>query len=526
MSEEVSPESLLSLPRSIRDPIHGTIHLSNEEVGIIDHPLFRRLHSIKQNGLLYLVFPSSTHTRFEHSLGVLHVADEAFRSLLRNSYVAEDKQVSAVETVEDAENGQAVAFHQLDRTLLSDLLRIVRLAALAHDLGHGPFSHHFDSFAPKRKEVADAIETGFAETSYSISPLAEKIRGSDENGGRVEHEEMSCFFFAHIWKSLCDNSEAPDGEKFTSDEVPSLVTAVILGMPELIRADHTLRRFIPLLNDLVASGPVDADRMDYLERDSRSAGVTYGFYDRERLLKSFLVYKERPEGEDHTSDTLRLGIKQSGLRAVENFVQARFELFVQIYYHKTNRATQLMLSEIAKIADEGDVSVTDLGDRSENIPGLYCDLTDERFLRILMGEDEKYLLPETEGAEKIERIAKRISQRNLWKRVYEGSPGTTCCIFEHLIKEHGSDELYRDEVLAKATKDLDKGARLLIRADSNRYEAVEHTDWLAESPMMQALADEEDDIARIYFKRSDADVRKEMRNKARSFAHKLNRAGR
>jgi hypothetical protein len=213
---------------------------------------------------------------------------------------------------------------------------------------------------------------------------------------------------------------------------------------------------------------------------------------------------------------------------VENFVQARFELFVQIYYHKTNRATQLMLSEIAKIADEGDVSVTDLGDRSENIPGLYCDLTDERFLRILMGEDEKYLLPETEGAEKIERIAKRISQRNLWKRVYEGSPGTTCCIFEHLIliKEHGSDELYRDEVLAKATKDLDKGARLLIRADSNRYEAVEHTDWLAESPMMQALADEEDDIARIYFKRSDADVRKKMRNKARSFAHKLNRAGR
>lgn len=523
----MSQARLLDLPRSIRDPVHGTIHLSDEEVEIIDQPLFRRLHRIKQNGLLYHVFPSSTHTRFEHSLGVLHVADSAFRSLLRNSYIASNKTVQAVkersekdEEGFEAEQGQAVAFHNLGDSYLEDLLRIARLAALVHDTGHGPFSHHFDPFAPRISEAISGIDKDVVPSSF-----INHLKSRDEE--RVEHEDMSCFFFAEIWSSLLDDNDLDieEGTHFKVEEVPSLVTAVILGKPQLVGGQHELYEHIPLLNDLIASAPVDVDRMDYLERDSRSAGVTYGLYDRERLLKSFLVY----EGSSNTSeefDALRLGIKRSGLRAVENFVQARFELFTQIYYHKTNRAIQLMLGRIAEIADDEDISVNELDGVPDYLPDLYCELSDERFLRILMQRDEGISLPTSmsqDAMEELTDLAEKVKRRDLWKRVHEGDPHTNCCVYQHLRDEY--DKLKKDEVSGRATKDLENGARLLIRAESDVYEAVEHTDWLEESPMMEALGNEEKKIARIYFTGDDSDIRHEVRKRARTLSHELNRAG-
>ncbi len=510
---------LLNLPRSIRDPIHGTIHLSNEEVALIDQPLFSRLHRIRQNGLLYLVFPSSTHTRFEHSLGVLHVADSAFRSLLRNSHIASDKPVPAVEEMSQAGHGQAVAFHKTEDSYLRDLLRVARLAALVHDAGHGPFSHHFDPFAPRISEVVDGLEEGLLPSSFTTH-LQER------EGERVEHEEMSCLFFAEMWRSLLDGDtvEVAEGSHFGVEELPSLVSAVILGEPELV-GDHDLHKYIPLLNDLIASAPVDVDRMDYLERDSRSAGVTYGLYDRERLLKSFLVYEGRSDTPEEF-DALRLGIKYSGLRAVENFVQARFELFTQIYYHKTNRATQLMLGRIATIADREDLSVKDLEGAPEKITDLYCKLSDERFLRILMQEDQEIGLPDSmsqAGMDELTGLAERISRRDLWKRIHEGDPRTNHCVYQNLEGEN--DHLVKDEVSGRATKDLEDGARLLLRTESDVYEAVGHTDWLDESPMMEALGNEEKKIARIYFTGDNSDIRHRSRKRARTLSHELNRAG-
>src|SRR5690606_26305854 len=107
---------------------------------------------------------------------------------------------------------------------------------------------------------------------------------------------------------------------------------------------------VPLMHDLIASAPADADRMDYVERDSRSTGVSYGLFDRGRVLKSLLCFADEQR-------TLRLGIKSSGFRAIENFIQARFELFVQVYYHKTNRAIELMLRKIGGIAERAGLTI-------------------------------------------------------------------------------------------------------------------------------------------------------------------------
>lgn len=517
----MADSGFLPLTRSIRDPIHGTIYLSDEEIHIIDHRLFRRLHRIKQNGLLYYVFPSATHSRFEHSLGVLHVAHTAFHSLIRNSQVAKEKTDPAVIDREDASAGQAIRFDKLGDGLLTDLLRITRLAALVHDLGHGPFSHTFDSFAPKRSSLIEAIEETELGIDSLISYLQKEDRKDKEKKGkdysRVDHEEMSCYLFAIIWKDISEREKL----KFHHDEIeeiPRLVAATILGDPDIANGTK-LAEHVRLLNDLVASAPVDADRMDYLERDSRSVGVTYGLYDRQRLMKSFLVYKsaeEAPNGESY----LRLGIKRSGLRAVENFVQARFELFVQIYYHKTNRAVSFMLDRIAKLADDAGLDVTQLH------PGLSLDelyevLSDERFFRILLDEDANLRF---DGIDDLVQIAKRIERRDLWKRIFEASKQENDLVYQELKESEGGDEIENDAIDPKATKGLGKGGRLLRRmGEKGVYQVDDEKEdgWLKASPMMNALKEEEEKISRIYFVGSDSHTKSELRKNARQISQDL-----
>ncbi|HET9960615.1 MAG TPA: hypothetical protein VFQ61_39360, partial [Polyangiaceae bacterium] len=303
------------------------MRLTDEELKVISSPVFQRLRRIKQNGLLSYVFPAATHTRFEHSVGVLFVVESMLQAIVANSIVANEKKELGTDSL------SAVDIRNY-RHNLAFLFRTARLAALCHDLGHGPFSHAFDKFAPRRENVAALLE---ADSAIVNKRLADAIRS--DTGKRVAHEWMSCVLFARLFEDLNGNVD---------DDTALVVAAAIHDSPELA-PDPSTRSLIPLIHDLIASAPADADRMDYVERDSRSCGVTYGLFDRDRVLKSFLCYAD--EGK------LRLGIKSSGFRAIENFVQARFQLFVQVYYHKTNRAIELMLGKIGKIAEERDLCV-------------------------------------------------------------------------------------------------------------------------------------------------------------------------
>src|SRR5262249_45767211 len=106
----------------IRDPIHGTMHLSREEVALIDSAAYQRLRMIKQLGLADLAFPGATHTRYAHGLGTMHIASRMFTQLARPYDLPDDT--------------------------LSRLRETVRLAALFHDLGHAPLSHTTEAFMP------------------------------------------------------------------------------------------------------------------------------------------------------------------------------------------------------------------------------------------------------------------------------------------------------------------------------------------------------------------------------------------
>lgn len=102
---------VLACPYELRDPIHGLIQLTEQEIQIINTSVFQRLRRIRQLAMADLVYPGALHTRFEHSLGTVHVAHRILGRL-----------------------------GMIER-MFDDTIRVVRLAALLHDVGHGPFSH-------------------------------------------------------------------------------------------------------------------------------------------------------------------------------------------------------------------------------------------------------------------------------------------------------------------------------------------------------------------------------------------------
>lgn len=489
-------------PHSILDPIHGLVRLTDVERAVVDHPLFRRLRYIKQNGLLCLVFPSATHTRFEHSIGALYVADAMVEQVWLNSLVARRK--GAVTPFDQASPGAALDLTEAPDSELWRLSTVARLAALVHDLGHGPLSHTFDSFAMYRRDLKALFGMGVAS---DLAPMYELLVswGSDGAAGsvkyeRVPHEVMSCVLFASLWSDLrAEAMKQPAAvEAFPASKVIEVAAAILGDGAQYVGRDF--RPWISLVHDIIASAPADADRMDYLERDSRSIGVTYGLFDRHRVLKSFLCYQNEHEGQP----TYRLGIKRSGIQALENLVQARFELYAQIYFHKTNAAVSAMLKEIARFA-RGErftfFSLTaDVAQAWADVASRYLDLSDEQFLRALRGMEQSY----GEVPENIQLIARQIHERRVWKRLYEGDEDGATFVRDALLATEGAtlggSGLAVDVSKPGATKDLDGGAAMLSRLDGGIYRVDASRNWYQSSLIIAALKKAVGNIGRVYLK--------------------------
>ncbi|MDE2573068.1 MAG: HD domain-containing protein, partial [bacterium] len=218
--------------KRIFDPIHGFIELAETEVALMDSAPFQRLRRLRQLGLAYLAFPSAEHSRFTHALGALAMGTRAIEALRAHSpaYFADE------------------ADYQEQR-------RLLRVALLLHDLGHGPFSHASEAVLGERHE---------ARTEEVL--MLPALRAGMERAGVNPRE--------------------------------------VLG---LIVADHPSA--YPVLRELVSGPNLDCDRMDYLQRDAYFTGVIGGRYDAAQLVASLRVLSV--EGEP------RLGIDGRGMVALE-----------------------------------------------------------------------------------------------------------------------------------------------------------------------------------------------------------------
>ncbi|MDT8978714.1 HD domain-containing protein [Paenibacillus sp. chi10] len=459
----------LQLVRSIIDPIHGVIKLTMDEMLVIEDPLFRRLHHVRQNSFLYKVFPSAKHTRFEHSIGVMNYAHKMLHSIIENGYIAYLRGDIA-EDVQSFEGGIGVNLGELlhnNGDALKETFIELRLAALLHDIGHGPLSHLFDAFAPNIEEFMEIMcsdELAGADKEFIdnmgivLFRFEEKQKKKGKSDVRIEHEHVSSYFAYKVLSKI-------DG--ISKEQIRNVLTIL---KPELELGTRKIKAFnrdvdvLPLLNDIVASAPIDCDRMDYLKRDSYFAGVPYGDYSESRVLKSMLAYVNN-EGD------LRLGLKQSGLHAVENFLQARYEMYVQVYGHKTNEACRAMLNFVA---EEKGLTYTSWSKKqltAKEFEELYISLSDEQFIDNLLSVLSR---------ERKDTL-QAVKDRDLWKRIYEfeefiDEKDKVTEISKHFAesfitmkKEFGEGEFreFRDERFP--LKDMDSGALLLEKSSRGYY---------------------------------------------------------
>ncbi len=249
---------------SLRDPVHGFVRADRLEAALVNSRPVQRLRFIHQLGLTYLVFPGAEHSRFSHVLGAMHLAGRVYDAL--------------------AAKGGGL----LDPAPDSAGRRLVRAAALLHDVGHAPFSHSAEDLFEQHRPRADDPPALFPAGG----------RGDlRRRGRRPGHRRRGA--------AAVGEAEGP--------------------------AERLLAQIV--------SGELDVDKMDYLLRDSLYCGVRYGIYDLDRLLDTLAPIQDPETG------AWGIGVEEGGVHAVEALVLARYYMFTQVYFNVTGKALELHLNE-------------------------------------------------------------------------------------------------------------------------------------------------------------------------------------
>lgn len=270
---------------TIRIPPQTSVVMTNRVRRLIDTPAMKRLTGISQLGMVSLVYPAATHNRFEHSLGVYQ---------------------QAISLVDQFERHDFFQHHVTARNVEAFLV-----AALLHDIGHWPFCHPIEDMKlaglPSHEQRARML--------LEQPPIASALA-----------EDWSCTP-GDVYGLLCP----PKKDSHESSSLPR---------PKLCDGE---RFFASCL-----SGPVDVDKMDYLQRDSLHAGVPYGrHFDADRLMGSMMVHPDRPA----------LAVGEKGKTAAEMMVFARYVMFSEVYWHRTVRsATAMLQRSVFLLRDEMDLA--------------------------------------------------------------------------------------------------------------------------------------------------------------------------
>ena len=262
----------------IRDPIHGSIEMTGDEVALIDAPWYQRLRNVMQLGFTVLAFPGGTHTRYTHGIGAMQVASRIFDALPTQRLPPEDR----------------ARFRQA-----------LRIAVLTHDIGHAPLSHASEAIMCQRGKLGLPAWTGDEKRRANHEDYTLKILLDSEFSRLIDDRFGEMGISPAAIASLVIGKNAPGEE-----------AAFVSGDTD----------WSPLLRQIVSS-ELDADRMDYLQRDSFYTGVSYGRFDLDWLATNLTVAER--DGAAY------LALAKRAIFAFEDFLLSRYHMFVSVYYHYT-----------------------------------------------------------------------------------------------------------------------------------------------------------------------------------------------
>lgn len=360
----------------IRDPVHGSIEVSNAEVAVLDSAEYQRLRAIKQLGFSEFSFPAATHNRYLHSIGVCFLAGKAFDQIFSEFKFSSD-------------------------SARQRLRQCFRLAALLHDVGHGPLSHATEEVMPPVRDLNVKAYDTRPKSVYTLG-LAESL------DRKANHEDYTIKF---ITDSPLTEVLRANFQELDPLHVACLIDKTLSCGDDFFK-DQGLD-FRPLLSQLVSS-ELDVDRMDYLERDSYFCGTNYGNIDSEWLLSNFRAHE--------VNGQLFLALNRRALYTFDDFLLSRHHMNLMVYFHHKSIIYEEMLIRYLTSKDCTFRLPSDINE--------YTLYNDYRLYEHLAKVDNPWA----------KRIAMRRPFRNLIELHNSADPGRADRI-NKFLKEHGVETI-------------------------------------------------------------------------------------
>lgn len=356
----------------IHDPVWGTTLFYQWELQILDSPLLQRLRNISQLGLAMLTYPSAHHSRFEHTLGVMSVVTKMVSHI--------NQEEAALPVIENED------------------FYILRLAALLHDIGHCFCSHLSESIYGKLKDFVD-LKKSFSifESAKEHEIFAYIIINTNEFKNFVNQK-------VSLWKTNIDY------EKLFINIGYMIVGA---DLPYECEAQGGYRKKYYLTQ--IINGQYDADKLDYLRRDSYTAGLALT-YDIDRFLYKIRIANKDEQIDGKTVRGKHLVIPVTGVSAVEEMAFSQLMLASYIYQHQKVLATDALIHDVVEgLASNGKLlhPCDFLYYCDNDIFGIYSENPDNDFKAKI--SDENF---NSSTSKKMSDIVRRIKNRDLPKRAF------------------------------------------------------------------------------------------------------------
>lgn len=386
----------ISYPRisPIRDILHNYVNFSLFERDVIDSTYFQRLHFVLQNSAAYSAYPCNKNSRFVHSLGVSHICGRLFIHGLKNAHIdvlrkflkeADRFIFEVLESVKDRSGaekdvlaswrrtvgnssrflhnpliGSSLNHTSRDEFIVNTLWVSLKICGLAHDVGHLPMSHSFEDAikdvenicvllrvdmpleekirAQNKPLVGDAFAEDRPALSATLSRLG-AIMGApvgDIKLGLLSlslHERRSLRILDKIKRNPINEYRTEDGAY--RDLVFTIAEVILLSSVKAPRVGHNA--LLTAMRYIIAGG-LDADRLDYVLRDSRASGLELGVFDLDRIVTNCTLCI--------LDDRLQFAFADNSISAIESFFHQRYLIYSALVYHRTAVRIKAVLREL------------------------------------------------------------------------------------------------------------------------------------------------------------------------------------